>query len=236
MFGRISLLGASAATLACLTMTGVAQADTSTFSGSVSNGGCDATRPITVNGPSRIEVQVATTAANAPIVYGNIVAPNGSVVAQSRYDTPGAGTYGIQVCMYPDSENQPTAQYTAYFGTGPAGQQALPHSQGEVLGATAQISHGVRGTAALMTRKGLAWFTVNLGPTGRATLKVFNPLTKQHMLFTGAKVSYGQNIVRISKGTMHLTLVKGALREVVGFRSAHFKVSGKVVRGNFIII
>jgi hypothetical protein len=127
-------------------------------------------------------------------------------------------------------------QYTAMYATGPAGQPALPRQQGQVLGVTTTLSHGIHGSGAIRTHSGLAWFTVSLGANGLATVKVFNPVSKQHMLFTRAHVAFGKTTVRIARGTMKLTLLESGVSQRITFRSPKFRASGWVVRGNFIVI
>jgi hypothetical protein len=235
MFRRISALGASAAALTCLILAGSAQAAPTTWSGTVANGSCTATRDVAVSGPSRIEIRVSSTSASEH-VYGQIVRPDGSTAANGSYDTPNGGTYAVRVCSVADLQDPPTMQFQAIFASSPAGQHALPQAQGEVLGTTTVLSHSIHGTGAIRTHSGLAWFTVKLGPTGLATLTVYNPVAKTHMLFTRAHVSYGKTTVRITHGTMKLTLLQSGVSEKIMFRSPRFRTSGWVIKGNFIVI
>lgn len=93
-------------------------------SGSVPNGGCGSARPVTVFGPSRIEVAVASTAGEAN-VFAEILRANGSMLSTDSYDTTSGGTYMIRVCSEFAAMDAPTFQYSAIVGTGPAGQSAF---------------------------------------------------------------------------------------------------------------
>jgi hypothetical protein len=105
-----------------------------------------------------------------------------------------------------------------------------------VLGEQTRVTRDVHGSGAIRTRAGLAWFTVRLSQSGAATVKVFDPMLRQHFLFTGATVSFGTNSVRITTGTMTLTLSRLGSSERVSFHSLRFRASGKVVRGGYIIV
>lgn len=235
MHRRLCVLGASAAAVTCLTLAGAAQAAQPTaISGTVPNGGCDAARTVPVSGPSRIEVEVASTSA-ANSVFGEIVAPDGRVVAAGAYDTPSGGAYAIRVCSTFDTMDPPSMQYTGRYATGPAGQPALPRSQA-VFATQATTSHDVHGAGAIRTRAGLAWFTVKLDKSGMAIVKVLDPRTKKHYLFTGATVSFGTNAVRITGNGMTLTLVQSGATERIVFHSLRFRASGKVIRGSYTIV
>jgi hypothetical protein len=235
MYRRI--IGASAAALTCLAMAGVAQAEPTSFSGTVANGGCDSARTVVVNGPSRIDATVSSTASERG-AYVEILRPGGSHAAIGSYDTPSGGAYSLRVCTFYDSQNTPSMQYTVLYATGPAGHAALPQQQGQVLGVTATISHAVKGTGAIRTHAGLAYFTIKYGGNGLATLSVLNPFTHTHMLFTRAHVSFGKNVVHLRRGTMRLTLLQSdtSISTKLTFRSAKFSASGWVVKGNFIIL
>jgi hypothetical protein len=225
-------LGAATAALACLVLTGVASAGPTSFSGTVSNGGCDSGRAVSVSGPSRIEAHISSTSA-ANTVYAEIVAPNGAVTT-GRFDTPGAGTYTMRICSTFDSMNPPTLQWSGVYATGPAGQSALS-SQGQVFAAAQTLSHDIHGKAAIWTRAGLAWFTVKLNQSGTATVRVFNPVLKQRSVFTGATAIFGTNAVRIAGHGMTLTLVQSGSTNRIVFHSLRFKASGMVVRGGYVI-
>jgi hypothetical protein len=235
---RRSLLGASAAAVACLAFAGVAQADPTSFSGSVPNGGCDGTHAVTVNGPSRIDVQVASTTASPTSVYTEIISPNGSVQRTGSYDTPSGGTYLVRVCKWNVNFDPPTIRFTARYATGPAGQPALPQapSTGGVLGTTTTLSRNVNGTGAIRTHFGLAYFSVKVGSTGLATVKVYDPKVNRHFLWMGANVRYGSNSVVITKNGMRLTLVDRTSAQRVAFHSSRFRASGKVVKGSFLVV
>src|SRR5207248_2992440 len=173
---RGALLVAMAAAAVCAIFASGALADTSSISGSVPNGGCDADRAVPVAGPSRIEIQVSSTSADNSVI-GEIVAPDGRVVAAGAYDTPGGGSYAVRVCSMGSSVDPPTIEYKGLIGTGPPGQPALrgaaqPQPTGGSLGAsTTTLKQTVAGRGAIMTRSGLAWFTLHT-LNGRATLRV----------------------------------------------------------------
>jgi hypothetical protein len=236
MHRRIAVFCASAAAFGCLAFAGSASAGQPTsFSGVVSNGGCDTPRTVPVSGPSRIEVHVSSTSA-ANSVYAEIVSPSGAVVATGKYDTPSGGNYGISVCSYYDEQNSPYIQWTGIYGTGPAGQPALPQQQGGVLGVTATISHDVHGTGAFKTPLGLAHFTLSLDQNGLGIVKVFDPVLKKNLLFTRTNVTFGTNTIRMTKGHMTLTLIKRGSAYRIVFHSPRFAVSGKMVHARFIIV
>jgi hypothetical protein len=236
MIRRICVLAASAAALTCSILAGAANAAPSSFSGTVGNGSCDGVRYINVTGPSRIDTATSTTSASYRF-YAAITDASGNTLAQGKYDTPGAGTYGIKVCTYPDLQDPPNMQYHVLYAIGPAGQDALPHQQGQVLGAFTSLSRAVHGTGAVRTHAGLAWFTVKLNSTHRATVKVYDPMLKTHVLYTGAKVSYlSSTAVRITHGSMTLTLRQSGISNRITFHSPRFATSGWVIKGNFIIL
>lgn len=234
MHRRIRALAASAVAVACLTFAAAAQASPSSFTGTVPNGGCDTARPVTVSGPSRIELEVSSSAASPSSVYGEILAPGGGTAATSRYDTPSGGTYGIRVCSRYASMNSPTLQYTVIWATGPAGQAALPAAAG-VLAARATISHLVHGTGAIRTHAGLAWFTVKRSGAF-ATVRVLGPLLGQRYLYTRARIRFGTDGVRLVAPHMTLTLEQLGASERIVFRSTHLRASGWVVRGSFNVV
>jgi hypothetical protein len=243
---RISWLGASAAAgLTCLALAGVAGAEPSTYTGTVPNGGCDGVRAVTVSGPSRIEAQVAAIeSADPALVYTQIIAPSGNVVAQSSYDTSGGGTFLVQVCSYNDQISPPTIRFTARYATGPAGQPALPQTQGGVAGVTTTLSRVVLGTGAVKTRNGLAWITVKKSANGLGVVKVYDPKHHRSYLFTRALIHFTATGVRLVQGTMRLTIQAGtglttaqvASGERITFHSPKFATSGKVVRGSYLIV
>jgi hypothetical protein len=153
MLRRIAPLSAACAVLVSLTLAGVAQAAPATFAGQVANGGCDAARTVSVSGPSRIDVEVASTSA-ADTGYGQILAPDGTVLASGStagYDTPSAGPYSVRACTWYSHLDPPSLQYTAIYATGPAGQPALPQTQGQVLGTTTTLSPAAPGTGGAGT-------------------------------------------------------------------------------------
>ena len=232
---RIRVLSGSAAAVAAMALAGAASADPTSFSGSVANGGCDSAHTVTVNGPSRIDAQVSSTTASPSSESVQILRPDGSVAATDSYDTPGGGNYAIRVCKTFESMDPPTVQYTARYATGPAGKPALPQGQadsaGGVLGATATLTNSVRGSAAVKTRSGLAWFTGRLNARHLGVVKVFDPAHKRQLMYTNTTVKFGTSTVRMSVGGMTLTIDQGGATQHIAFRSPHFKTSGKVVRG-----
>jgi hypothetical protein len=232
---------------ACMAFAGSAAAATSSFSGTVDNGGCVTAKAVPVSGASRIEVSLASTAQNNTNVLAEIVAPDGRVVAGggsgARYDTPGGGTYSVRVCALYESQNPPQLQYSGLLGTGPAGQPVLtgppqPQPQtggGAVLGARTMIGPRVSGKGAIVTRAGLAWFTVATSRNATMTLRFVDPIHHVSRLVTGLTATSSGNTVRIAGHGLILALHKGA-RERISFTSSRFKASGRVVRGGFRIV
>jgi hypothetical protein len=154
MSRRIASLGAACAALAALTFAGGAQAAPASLSGSVANGGCDAARTVSVSGPSRIDIEVASTSA-ADTGYGQILAPDGTAVASgsfASYDTPSAGDYAVRVCTWYAQLDPPSLQYVALYATGPAGRPAIPPTQGQVLGTTTTLGAGQGGAGHIVAR------------------------------------------------------------------------------------
>jgi len=235
MLRRISVLGA--ATLTACFAAGGAQA-ASSYSGTVPNGGCDNARVVAVAGASRIEGEVASTSA-VNSAYVQIVGPNDTVAASgpfASYDTPGAGEYSVRVCTWYSHVDPPSLQYTATYATGAAGQPALPRAQGAVLGANTTLARDVHGTGAIKTRFGLAYFTVRLKANGAAIVRVFNPRTNTHSVFTNAGVHYLANGVSFTQGRMTMRLVQGSSSMRIAYHSPGFTAGGKVVRGSYLIV
>ena len=239
---RRSALGLAAAIgAACSIYAATAVAGTNSISGSVPNGGCDADRSVPVSGPSRIEVQVSSTSSDGSVV-GQIVAPNGSVVATGRYDTPGGGNYAVRVCSLGSSIDPATIQYNGLIGTGPAGQPVLqgpaqPQAStdnGGVLGASTTPLHSAKGKGAVMTRSGLAWFTLN-AVNGAATLRVADPIHHVVRLVRGLHAAYGTGLVTLTGNGVTFRLVRSGSRSVIAYSSSRFTTSGSVVRGSFRI-
>jgi hypothetical protein len=237
-----------AAVGACLAFAGSAVAATSSFSGTVANGGCTTARTVPVSGASRIEVSLASTAQNNTNVFADIVAPDGRVVAgggsAAGYDTPGGGTYSIQVCAVYQAQSPPNLQYSGLLGTGPAGHPVLvgppqPQPQagtGAVLGVRTAIGPSVSGKAAIRTRAGLAWFTVGTASNATMTLRFVDPIHHVSRLVKGLNAVSSGNTVRITGHGLVLVLRKGAHHERVSFRSSRFTASGTVVRGGLRIV
>jgi hypothetical protein len=225
-----------AALAAFLGLTGAALAGTTSISGSVPNGGCGVDHAVPVSGPSRIEVTVSSTSADNSSIFGVIVAPNGAVVANGSYDTPGGGGYAVRVCSQFAGIDSPSMQYTGLVGTGPAGQPALPQHAGAVLGITATIGSSAKGSGAVATRAGLAWFKVNVGTNGAVSLRIFDPVHHQRMVLAkGMHAVIAANTVRITGHGLKLVLVDKGTSQRVTLSSPRLKVSGNVVRGGFQI-
>jgi hypothetical protein len=228
----------AAAAIAALAFAAAASADTSSISGTTPNGGCDSDRAVNVSGPSRIEVSVSSTSADNSVI-GEIVAPDGTVVATGSYDTPGGGTYAIRVCSLGSSLDPPEIRYTGLIGTGPAGQPVLkgaqqPSDTGGVLGATTRLQT-VDGKGAIMTRAGLAWFTLSTA-NGRTTLRLTDPLHHAVRVVKGMHAVFGSGVVRITGSGMKLVLTRTGATTRLAFSSSSFKAGGKVVRGRFHIV
>jgi hypothetical protein len=226
-------------TVAGLVFAAAGLADTNSISGTVPNGGCDAARPVTVSGPSRIEVSISSTTADTSSVLGEIVAPDGRVVSTGSYDTPGGGTYSIRVCSLGSSLDPPDIRYTGLIGTGPSGQPVLqgaaqPSDTGGVLGATTTLQT-VNGKGAIMTRAGLAWFTLSTA-NGRTTLRLTDPLHHAVRVVKGMHATYGSGTVRVTGSGMKLVLTRSGASTRLAFSSSSFKAGGKVVRGRFHIV
>jgi hypothetical protein len=235
---RVSALPVAAAAL-YLTFAGSALAGTTSISGTVANGGCDAARSVAVSGPSRIEVEVSSTSASNDVT-GEILAPDGRVVAAGSYDTPGGGDYAVRVCSSGSSMNSPELQYSGQIGTGPAGQTVLqgpaqPQAEGGVLGATTTLTtKTVSGKGAIMTRAGLAWFTLNT-VNGSTTLRVSDPVHHTVRLVKGVQSASGSGVVRLTSNGMSFVLRQSSTGARIVFSSPRFTASGKVVRGRFHI-
>jgi hypothetical protein len=191
---------------------------------------------VAVSGPSRIDVSLSSTSASNN-VRAEIVAPNGQTVATGSYDTPGGGAYSVSVCSTYEAMNAPTVQYSALVGTGPAGQQALKSQAdtGAVLGVQAFVGPRVSGKAALMTRAGLAWFTVSTANNDKMTLRIFDPAHRTTRVVKGLTGTNSGTTLRITGQGLTLVVRNGAHQRVT-FTSSRFKTSGQVVRGGFQII
>jgi len=233
-------LAAAVATAAvCLAFAGAGLAGTSSISGTVANGGCDAARPASVAGPSRIDVELSSTSSDGSVV-AEIVAPNGKVVATGSYDTPGGGGYSVQVCSLGSSLDPAQMTYSGTIGTGPAGHPVLqgpPQPQpatGGVLGAIKTVKQAASGRGAIMTRSGLAWFTVR-SVSNNATLRVYDPIHRMTRVIPGLHATYGVGFVTLTGNGVKFVLVRKGGGALITYRSARFAASGKVVRGSFQI-
>jgi hypothetical protein len=240
MSTRRALVLPLAGVVAGLAFAATALADTSSISGTVPNGGCDAARPVNVSGPSRIEVSISSTSADNSVL-GEIVKSDGSTVAGS-YDTPSGGTYFVRVCSLGSSQDPPEIRYNGLIGTGPSGQPVLQGARqpepaaenGGVLGATATLQT-VNGRGAVVTRAGLAWFTLHTA-NGHTTLHVTDPLHHKITVVRGMQAAYGSGTVRVTGSGVRLVLVRSGASSRITFSSPRFKAGGKVVRGGFDIV
>jgi hypothetical protein len=236
---RRASVAAIAVAAGCSIYAAAGLAGTSSISGSVPNGGCDGARPVSVGGPSRIEVSVSSTSADNTVI-GEIVAPNGNVVATGSYDTPAGGDYSIRVCSLGSSLDPPQLQYSGMIGTGPAGQAVLQGaaqpqpSTGGVLGATTTLKIA-SGKGAIMTRSGLAWFTLS-SADARATLRVYDPMHHTTRLMKGLHAAYGSSSVTLTGNGVKFVLVRAGGKSQITYRSSAFKAGGKVVRGTFHLV
>jgi hypothetical protein len=228
-----------AAVMACLAFAGSASAAIDPFSGTVANGSCGPTRAVAVSGPSRIEVAVSGTAQDSNSVLAEIIAPNGKLVAgpsNVAFDTPGAGSYSVRVCITYAEQNPPQVQFTGQIGTGPAGHAVLtgatqpPPAVG--VGTKPIV---VNGKAAVMTRSGLAWFTVATAPNATMTLRIVDPVHHVTRSVKGLKGTMSGTTLRIAGKGLKLVLVKTSAGNRVAFSSSGFTATGKVVRGGFHI-
>jgi hypothetical protein len=233
---RGALLAAAATAAACLAFAGAGLAGTSSISGTVANGGCDAARPVTVAGPSRIEAQISSMSTDNTVI-AEILAPGGTVVANGAYDTPGGGDYAVRVCSLYTSHDPPQMEYTGMIGTGPAGQPVLqgpaqPTSVGAVLGAQRTVAQAASGRGAVMTRAGLAWFTVR-SVASRATLHVYDPIHRVTRVIPGLHAAYGIGFVSLTGSGVKFVLARQSGHTLITYRSPRFAASGRVVRGSF---
>jgi hypothetical protein len=238
MSARLGVLPVAVA-MACLAFTGSASAGIDPFSGTVANGGCSTARAVSVNGPSRIEVAVSATAQDNNSILAEIIAPNGKLIAgpgSAAYDTPGAGTYSVRVCITFAEQNPPQIQFTGQIGTGPAGHAVLTGpTQPQAPAGVGTKPIVVSGKAAVMTRAGLAWFTVNTASNATMTLKVFDPVHHVSRLVKSLKATYSGQTLRLSGQGVKFVLVKGGTFDRVAFTSSRFTATGKVVRGSIKI-
>lgn len=233
-----ALLAAGATAAACLAFAGAGLAGTSSISGTVANGGCDAARPVPVAGPSRIEVQLSSMSTDNTVL-AEILAPGGAVVADGAYDTPGGGNYAVRVCSLYTSHDPPQMEYTGLIGTGPAGRPVLqgppqPAPEGGVLAAQKTVVQAASGRGAVMTRAGLAWFTVR-SVASRATLHVYDPIHRVTRVIPGLHAAYGIGFVSLTGNGVKFVVARQGGRMLITYRSHRFATSGRVVRGSFKI-
>jgi hypothetical protein len=219
-----------------LAFAGAGLADTSSISGTVANGGCDAARPTPVAGPSRIDVELSSTSADNSVI-AEILGPGGNTVASGSYDTPGGGDYAVRVCSLGSSLDPPRLEYNGMIGTGPAGHPVLqgpaqPTSVGAVLGAQKTVAQAASGRGAVMTRAGLAWFTVR-SVANHATLRVYDPVHRVTRVLPGLHPAYGVGFVSLTGSGVKFVAARQGGRTIVTYRSPRFAASGRVVRGSF---
>lgn len=138
-----------------------------------------------------------------------------------------------RVCITYAEQNPPQIQYTGQIGTGPAGHAVLtgaPQPQPPVGVGTKPVV--VNGKAAIMTRAGLAWFTVGTASNATMTLKIVDPVHHATRVVKGLKASYVGSTLKITGQGLKFVLVQGAANRVT-FTSSTFRAAGKVVRGTF---
>ena len=228
-----------AVTMACVAFTGSASAGIDPFSGTVANGNCSAARAVAVNGPSRIEVAVSATAQDNTSVLAEIISPAGKLIAgpsSASYDTPSGGTYSVRVCITYAEQNPSQITFTGQVGTGPAGHPVLtgpPQPQPTPGVGTKPIV--VNGKAAVMTRSGLAWFTVITNSNASVTLRVVDPVHHVTRLVNGLKATYTSQTLRINGHGVKFVLFKAPAIDRISFASSKFTATGKVVRGSIRI-
>jgi hypothetical protein len=185
-------------------------------------------------------VSVSSTTADTSSVLAEIVASDGRTVAAGSYDTPSGGSYSIRVCSLGSSLDPPQIQYSGLIGTGPAGHVVLQGasqpqpSTGGVLGATTTLRIA-SGKGAIMTRSGLAWFTLSSADT-TGSLRVYDPVHHATRMITGLHTAYGSSTVTLMGHGVRFVLVRTAAKSLIAFSSPRFKAGGKVVRGAFHIV
>ena len=237
MSARLSALVVPVAVAAAyLTFAGAALAGQTSIFGAVPNGGCTVDRQVPVSGPSRIEVVAASTSSESTSLLGEIVAPNGVVVATGLYDTPSGGNYAVRVCSQFSGIDPPSIEYTGLIGTGPAGQPALPRQAAGSASAVPAV-HSVTGSGAVATRSGLARFWVTVGANGAASVRYSDPAHHQQQvrLTTGLHAAFGANSVRITGSGVVLVITDNGTSQRLTLKSRRLNVSGTVVRGRFEI-
>jgi hypothetical protein len=172
-----------------------------------------------------------------------IIAPNGVVLATGSYDTSGGGNYAVRVCSAGAGMNPAQMQYSSLIGTGPAGLPVLQGPRqpqpsldtGGVLGVSATLTtKTVSGKGVIMTRAGLAWFTLST-VNGVTHLRVSDRVHHTVRLVKGVQVASGSGIVRLTGNGLSFVLVQHGTSNRIVFSSSRFKASGKVVRGRFHI-
>lgn len=239
MSARLRVLLVAVAMI-CLAFAGSASAGIDPVSGTVANGSCDAPRAVPVSGPSRIELTVSSTAQNNTSLLAEIVMPNGQFIGAPStvsYDTPGAGSYSVRVCATYAEQNPSQIQYTGKLGTGPAGQPVLtgPAQPQPPTGGVSTKAIVVSGRAAIMTRSGLAWFTVNTSPNATLSLKIVDPVHHVTRTLKGLKGTYVGKTLRITGKGLTFVLVQTGSPNRVAYTSSGFTATGKVVRGGIHI-
>ena len=151
---------ATAAVAALSVLAGTAGAVTSiSMQGSMPNGGCGSVHDVTLSKATRINVLVSSTATETSITYAQILDPAGKLLANSAYNAPAAGTYGVRVCSTADGENPSRLQYSGKIAIG-APPEKRPHATSHVAGVAVTVVTSAIGRAAIRTPSGLTWFTV----------------------------------------------------------------------------
>ena len=233
-FAACALATGAVASLSVFAGSGLAAAKIK-IQGSMPNGGCGPVNAVRLSGASKIAVLVSSTASENSLTYAQILNSAGKVVAQSAYNTPGGGTFGVQVCSTKDSENAANLRYAGLIGIGRPGPLARtpgPAARSGVAGVVATFVTSAFGRGAVRAGSSQAWFTVNAS-RGRASVQVDDAARGIHLSATGLKAMSGVNHLTITGGGMTLTLTKLGLLEHVKFRSRSFSANGDVVHGNF---
>ena len=205
--------------------TGLAAGNVS-IHGSMPNGGCGPVKSVTIAKPSRIVVQVSSTAAeNGPPATGpvfvKILNSSGTVLASgpTAFNATGAGSYGVQVCAAANTENPNVLQYSGDIS---------------ILAPGTLVSKAT-GKAGVRAHATIAWFTVN-ATRAHASIRVDDSLHKIHLgASTGLKTTLGVNRVTITGKGMTLVVTGHGVQQHIVFHSRHYNASGIVLRGGITI-
>jgi hypothetical protein len=238
MNSRLAALVASvAAGVAFCATAGTGLADTTHFSGSLSDSGCGPVHSITVSSSSRIQASFATSAVSGPTSV-QIVDQNGTVVSRSgAYDTPSGGTYGVRVCYQRDPQDEVPISYEGVIQTGPPGVEIKTQAE-QVLGTSATVIHAVNGSGAIRTSSGLATFAVHTASdTGVTRVRFDDAKLRLHINATsGLHVAYGLNVVTITGKSLRIVLDSRGIRDRVTLQFHRVRAAGPVVRGGWKIL